>query len=275
MDIKSAACVCFSPTGSTRKIAENIVLGMGCEQVEIMDCTKRSQRRSGTFNFAHDIVILAVPVYYGRVPEEVAPFLKTLKARNKPVVVVVVYGNREFDDALLELFDISVALGFIPVAGGAFVAEHSYSSSDRPIAPKRPDSDDIWMAQQFGAKVIDKLKAVNSADALPKIYVPGNFPYKEPENLQMLKQARKTLSFTPETDPDKCTQCGLCAEVCPTEAIDGRDAAVIDKWQCIICFACIKNCPAGAKQMVEPHFIGAVERLQALCRQRKEPEIYL
>ncbi len=169
---------------------------MGCEQIEVMDCTKRSRRSSGIFDFVHDIVIIATPVYYGRVPEEVVPFLKTLKGQNKPAVVVVVYGNREFDDALLELHDLSVTQGFIPIGGGAFVAEHSYSSSARPIAPERPDSGDIQMAQLFGAKIMDKLKPVNSPDALLKITVPGNFPYREPENLQKIKEARTTLCLS-------------------------------------------------------------------------------
>ncbi|WP_457577641.1 EFR1 family ferrodoxin [Desulfomarina sp.] len=275
MNIKSVGCLFFSPTGTTRKIVESIAEGMRCEQIELMDFTKRSQRKNGSFDFSHDLIIIAAPVYYGRVPEEIVPFLKSLKVRDKPAVIVVVYGNREYDDALLELHDISMSQGFCPVAGGAFVAEHSYSSSALPIAPARPDTDDIRMAQLFGTKVMDKLKAVDADDSLPMITVPGNFPYKEPENLQMLKQARKTLSFTPETDLDKCIQCGLCVEVCPTEAIDRADVSVIDRWQCIICFACIKNCPSGAKQMVEPHFIGAVERLQVICQLKREPEIYL
>lgn len=275
MQIQSVACLCFSPTGTTRRIGEKIAQGMGCEQVEIMDCTRRSWRKNGQFDFPQDLIIIATPVYYGRVPEEIVPFLKTLNVQNKPAVVVVVYGNREYDDALLELYDISVARGFIPVACGAFVAEHSYSSPDRPIAPARPDSEDVKTAQLFGSRIMDKLSSIRSIENIQKITVPGNFPYREPENLQKIKEVRNTLSFTPETDLGKCTQCGLCAEVCPAEAIDSGDVSVIDKWQCIICFACIKNCPSGAKQMVDPHFNNAIDRLQIMCRQRKEPEIFL
>ena len=91
----------------------------------------------------------------------------------------------------------------------------------------------------------------------------------------MIKQVRNTLSFTPETDKDKCTQCNLCAEVCPTQAINPQDISKIDKWQCIICFACVKNCPAEAKQMTDPNFNQAIQQLQKACLERKEPEIYL
>jgi len=277
MDIKSVSCVCFSPTGTTRIITENIAQGMQPEQVEMMDCTKRSRRfgDSPVFKNDNDMVILATPVYYGRVPEEVVPFLKTLGAKNTPVVIVVVYGNREYEDALLELHDIAVAQGFIPVAGGTFIAQHSYSNDSRPIAHSRPDSHDIKIAQDFGFKIKEKFKAMGSLNDMEMIIVPGNIPYVEPKNLHMIKQVRNTLSFTPVTDADKCTQCGLCADVCPTGAIDPEDVSQIDKWQCMICFACIKNCPSEAKQMTDPHFNEAINQLQKACQERKEPGIYL
>jgi len=275
MDIKSVSCLSFSPTGTTRAIIENIAQGMQAEQIKMMDCTNRSQREGDSFVFNNDMVILATPVYYGRVPEEVVPFLKTLNGQNTPVVLAVVYGNREYEDALIELHDISVAQGFIPVAGGAFIAEHSYSIASRPIAHGRPDFDDIKKAQTFGSKIKEKLKTLDSLENIEKISVPGNIPYIEPKNLHMIKQVRNTLSFTPETDADKCTQCNLCVEVCPTKAIDPENVSKIDKWQCMICFACIKNCPSEAKQMTDPHFNEAIQQLQMSCQERKEPEIYI
>jgi len=275
MDIQSVSCVFFSPTGTTKTIIENIAQGMQAERIEMMDCTNRSQRNGASFVFKNDMVIFATPVYYGRIPEEVVPFLKTLCAQNTPVVLVVVYGNREYEDALLELHEISVAQGFIPVAGGAFIAEHSYSLSSRPIAHGRPDLSDIEKAKEFGSKIKEKFKIIDNLNDTEKINVPGNIPYLIPHNLNKIKQARSTLSFTPETDADKCTQCSLCAEVCPTEAIDPDDVSKINKWECLICFACIKNCPSQAKQMTDPHFNEAIQQLQIACQIRKEPEIYL
>ncbi len=275
MDIKSVSCIYFSPTGTTRTIIKNIAKGMQLKQIEMMDCTLRSQRKGVSFIYNNDLVIIAAPVYYGRIPEELVPFLKTLSVQNTPVVLVVIYGNRDYEDALIELHDISVSQGFTPVAGGVFIAEHSYSFSSRPIAHGRPDVKDIKKAQAFGLKIKEKLKTVASLEDIEKIKVPGNTPYLEPENLNMLKQVRKTISFTPETDNKKCTQCNLCVEVCPTKAIDPDDVSKIDRWECMICFACIKNCPSQAKQMTDPHFNGAIEQLQKACQERKEPEIYL
>jgi ferredoxin len=119
------------------------------------------------------------------------------------------------------------------------------------------------------------LDGVDSIDNLEKITIPGNTPYVEPVNLGMIKQARAVVSLTPETDMDKCGQCGLCAEVCPANAIDPDDVSQINKWECMICFACIKFCPNQAKQMTDPNFNGAIGQLQAACQIRKEPELFL
>ena len=42
-------------------------------------------------------------------------------------VPVVLFGNRNFDDGLIELRNILTEDGFMPVAGGAFVGEHAFS----------------------------------------------------------------------------------------------------------------------------------------------------
>ena len=275
MKIKSVRCICFSPTGTTRTIAENIVKGINPECVEFLDITKRSQR-NGLFWLGKDeIVIFATPVYYGRVPEEILPFLTSLKGAQTSVVLVAVYGNRAVEDALMELNDIAVNIDCIPVAAGAFVAEHSYSSKRYPIAPNRPDKNDIRKAQAFGAAIRDKMQRLGSSGHATNISIPGQSPYIEPVNLNMIKKARSAIALTPETDTSKCTQCGQCVEVCPTGAISPDDVTQTDKWQCLICFACVKICPVEARQMNEPNFQSAIQALQQNCLDRKEPEIFL
>ncbi len=275
MKIKSVRCVCFSPTGTTKTIAESIAQGIRAEFIEMIDVTKRSQRNGQSLLAEDDIVILATPVYYGRVPEEILPYLTSLKATQTPVVLVAVYGNRAFEDALKELYDIAVDAEFIPVAGGAFVAEHSYSSETYPIAPNRPDESDIRKAQEFGAAIRKKLQNVESSRHLKAITIPGQSPYIEPVNLNMIKKARSVVALTPETDVSKCTQCGQCVEVCPTGAISLEEVTQTDRWQCLICFACVKICPEEARQMNEPNFQSAIQALQQNCQDRKEPEIFL
>ncbi len=275
MDIKSVSTICFSPTGTTKKIIENITQGMQVDKMEIFDCTIKAKRKNEALVINNDMVILATPVYYGRVPEEVVLFLKTINAQKTPVALVVVYGNRDYEDALLELYNISVEQGFSPVAGGVFIAEHSYSNPSRQIAAGRPDFDDVIKAKAFGQKIMEKLTNVDSLDDIGKINIPGSTPYVEPVSLHMIKQARNEVPFTPETDADRCIQCNLCVGACPTAAIEPDDVSSVDKGQCIICFACIKNCPSQAKEMKEPNFNKAIHQLQIACQERKEPEIYI
>jgi len=204
MKIQSISCVYFSPTGTTKAIAESIAQGINAEFVEMVDITKRSYRESQSLTFKDDIVVLATPVYYGRVPEEIISYLTVLKAEQTPVVLVVVYGNRAIEDALKELHDIAVAGKLIPLAGGVFVAEHSYSSSVYPIAPGRPDDIDLKKAREFGAAVREKFQNLNSLERLTSLVIPGQAPYIEPKNLNMIKEARSVVALTPETDTSKC-----------------------------------------------------------------------
>lgn len=275
MNIQTVSCVYFSPTGTTKAIVDGIAQGINAGRVEAIDITRQPNREKRPLKFGNEIVILATPVYYGRVPEVAVSYLSTLEAEQTAAVLVVVYGNRAYEDALIELHDIAVAGKFIPVAGGVFVAEHSYSSSSRPIAHGRPDDMDIQKAHTFGAKVRQKLEGLTSLEQLPSFEIPGLVPYVEPTNLNMIKTARAAVALTPETDTSKCTQCGQCSEACPTGAISPDDATQTDRWQCLICFACVKICPEDARQMNEPHFQEAIQMLYQNCQERKEPEWYL
>ncbi|MBN2058356.1 MAG: 4Fe-4S binding protein [Candidatus Saganbacteria bacterium] len=54
---------------------------------------------------------------------------------------------------------------------------------------------------------------------------------------------------------DKCTQCGACVSICPTEALYIKDRQTMevafDPEKCIACELCIRPCPPRA---IEVHF---------------------
>jgi len=44
----------------------------------------------------------------------------------------------------------------------------------------------------------------------------------------------------------RCTGCGTCIDVCPTEAIKIEAGKAVITWECMDCGACPRVCPEGA-----------------------------
>ena len=266
MDIRTLKTVFFSPTGTTRAVAQAIARGIDLPSGETINITEADTRKRFLQTSPDDLLIVAVPVYVGRVPEILLEWLNAIHARQTPAVCVVVYGNREFDDALLELKDILTDCGCQPIAAAAFVGEHSFSSKETPIAVARPDAGDLDKAVTFGRKIKAKLAAAPSADHMPALSVPGSYPYRKRE---------ATLSADFIAISDRCVQCGVCAAVCPVAAIDSEDSALRDEQKCILCCACIKGCPENARAMKAGNVKDVAVRLNEMCKPRKEPVYFL
>jgi NAD-dependent dihydropyrimidine dehydrogenase PreA subunit/flavodoxin len=266
MKVQSLKLVCFSPTGTTKLIIQSIASGINQSQAKLIDITKPNIRKQGLQTSENELLIIAVPVYIGRVPALLNDWLQTTKADRTPTVCVVVYGNRDYDDALIELRDIMRECGGIPIACAAFIGEHSFSSSEIPIAITRPDANDLNKAEKFGRRINKILQSISSVDHISDISIPGNYPYVGDTNLW-------DVDFIAVSD--KCKQCGICSEGCPVVAIDSEKSNLIDKKKCITCCACIKNCPQHARTMKDGPVKDAAMRLNNLYNERKEPEIFI
>ena len=258
--------VFFSPTETTAKIVNKIAQGISPNMATAINLTPPGARSQDFGRLNDELAIIGTPVYAGRVPPEAIRRLRRVKGNNTPAVVVVVYGNREYDDALLELRDIVTELGFRPIAGGAFIGQHSYNSEATPIAPGRPDDQDLEKAKRFGELVKAKISKFNTLDDMPALHVPGNFPYK--------KWVERS-EMAPVTVESLCTLCAECAAACPTAAITVEEAVGTNSKECIHCSACIKKCPSGARKW-ESAWIDQIRKwLTENCHERKEPQIYL
>jgi ferredoxin len=265
MNVSSVKLVYFSPTGTTRKVLEGIAEGTGIGDISHVDMTL-SDAVPESIDVSNDsLVVIGAPVYAGRLPEDAVKRLRVLKAENTPAVVIVLYGNREYEDALLELANLSKDLGFIPVSGAAFIGEHSYATEALPIANGRPDEKDVAQAISFGADTLKKIEGINTIDDISPLEVPGNFPYKE---------GMPPVSASPSTLEDLCTTCGTCAEVCPKAAITVNDIVETDPDLCIRCNACVKACPTEARIMDIPRIKQVAKWLNENYSQRKEPEVF-
>ena len=266
MRIDGVRLVYFSPTGTTRKVLGGIARGLGFPEAECYDLTQPRQRQWDATPESV-LTLLGAPVYAGRLPATAVARLRRVQGRGSPAVLVVVYGNRAYEDALLELRDLALDGGFTPVAAGAFVGEHSFSAPNTPIAVGRPDADDLRRAQEFGRIAAGKLAVLPGLAAMDPLRVPGNLPYKD-----------VTLpgGVAPETREAECAHCGQCVTACPVGAVRLTDGVVVtDKALCIRCCACVKGCPTGARVVTDVGMLQTATRLATNCRQRKEPEYFL
>lgn len=260
MQPNQCCIVCFSPTGGTRKLAEAVAAGLGLPTA-VSDVTLPEARLALPQILPRDVVLLAAPVYYGRVAALAAQQFSRLTGGGQPAILLLSYGNRHYDDALLELRDTAAASGFVPVGAGAFIAEHSFSTVEFPMAAGRPDAGDFRVAEDFGRNVGQRL----TSGARPLGTLPGTFPYK----------AYPDMRRAPLSTAD-CTCCGTCVGSCPTGAISLVEGRLLtDERQCIICQACVKLCPENARVDGAPGGREGRERLAPLTAARRDPETFL
>lgn len=261
----------FSATGTTKKvldkIGETLLEKEGIIKGDVIDFTLPKIREKGVNFSENQILLIGVPVYAGRVPNVLLKYLSTIKAEGTIAIPLVLYGNRHYDNALIELNDILTHNGFQVIAGAAFIGEHSFSTT---LAKGRPDSEDLSIAVDFGNSVWEKLKS-NSKEAphikgdksYDKYYVPKD---KEDKPVDI----RKVI---PKTD-ENCIDCKLCAEVCPMGSIDYDDVHKLNGI-CIKCGACVKKCPTGSKYFDDPEYLMHKRELEDEFKARKTPELFI
>ncbi len=255
----------FSPTKTTKKIINQIAQELqnilNC-QMQVIDITLPSKREEQMVFSKEDILLFGLPVYAGRIPAFLEAFVRNIKGNNNLAVAVTVYGNRDYDDALLELTDILTDNKFNVIAAAAFIGEHSYSYK---VAAGRPDAKDLQMATEFASKLAPKLQNINASITTNKITIRGNFPYKE--RIPSAKVAPKTKN--------SCVRCMLCSKLCPVLAIAKDNPLVTDKQKCIRCFACVKACPNKSKYFDDESVLAVVNKLETNFIVRKEPEVFI
>ena len=269
MNIENLNLLYFSPTQTTKKVLNAIADGFKPEAVMHSDLTLPDsilpEDTGEEIRIDDGLTIIGVPVYAGRVATEATRRIRQFKADGAPAVLVVLYGNREFEDALRELKDLAVEAGFKPIAGAAFIGEHSFANSKFPIARRRPDQKDFKKCSEFGALIKEKIQEVYFIGSLPIPEFPGNYPYRDAHPLK---------DSSPETLEDLCTRCETCVSVCPTAAIVLKDKILTETAACIVCCACVKNCPSGARVMRDSQILAIAEWLWENYNKRKEPEIF-
>lgn len=266
MNITRIHALYFSPTGGTegvvRLVTETIAqqLGLTPRFTNITSPEKRQQ----DYHFDGDeLVVIATPVYAGRVPNKLLPDLKgRLMGSGTPAVAISVFGNRSPDEAPRELALLLEENGFRLAGAAAFACRHAFS--DR-VGTGRPDEADQEEIRGFARRVADKLAQPGE---LPELELDrGEIgPYYTP--LKTDGAPAKFLTAKPLTDWDKCVHCGLCVKLCPMGSIDPK--TVETPGVCIKCQACVRRCPFHAKYFEDGEFLSHVAMLEENYARRAE-----
>lgn len=248
--------IVFSPTGGTKKVADCLTSALEGE-ITTVDLTDSKQDFDAVLLTKEDVAVISMPSYGGRVPAVAAQRLSQVHGSGARAVLVCVYGNRAYEDTLVELEDTAKQAGFQVIAAVAAIAEHSIA---RQFAAGRPDSQDAAQLSDFAKQIRLKLSENN----LTEPTIPGNRPYKKAGGTSMVPKATK-----------ECSNCGVCAAECPVQAIDKKDPKSVDEKACISCMRCIAVCPQGARR-VNPVMLSAASlMLKKVCSERKECELFL
>ena len=245
--------ITFSPTGMSRGTAEEILKGYGDEPVWIDLCEEPTK----TIEIEGDsICIFSVPCYGGRIPRTAAERLLKIRGNQTPAIVCVTFGNRAFEDALLELADIVQMQGFSVFAGCGAATEHNIMGT---FGAGRPDGADRKAMHHFSCGCIEKFQE----GSMTRPDFPGERPYK----------IWKGMSLPIRVDESLCRHCGVCAAKCPVHAISEENTT--DENLCIHCMRCVKICPEKGRYIPEEILDSMQKRMAPVCEERKQNQFYL
>jgi ferredoxin len=247
----------FSPTGGTKKVTEVLAQTWQCQKEEI-DLLKPTVQGEAYLFEKEDVCIIAVPSFGGRAPGVAIEKLAKMKGNGATAILTAVYGNREFEDTLVELQDTLEEAGFCCQAAVAAVAEHSIIHE---FAAGRPDEADQEELRAF-AKEIQRVLSKENAER--EVQIPGDRPYREFGGVPMKPKAGKD-----------CNQCGICAKECPVGAIPVDNPSETDTQKCISCMHCIAVCPKGARKNSKTLLFAAKQKMKKSCSGRKKNQLFV
>ena len=248
----------FSATNTTQTITKDIAEAIS-EDISFFNLIKNPIKEDLQIP-SDEVLLVGMPVYAGRIPGIAVDSLKHLKGSHTPTILVAVYGNREFDDALVEMQDILEANGFFVMAAGAFIAQHSIF----PLTAKgRPDKSDLVKINMFALRCKNRIEQGFSENE-ESVCLPGNRPYKIPGNIPLKVKTSK-----------KCTECGACINACPVQAIPVDNPHITDYSKCIHCGRCITVCAAHARHYGGMLYYVAGKVFGWKNKKRKEPHFFL
>ena len=260
MNMKNIHLAYFSATFSTKRIVREIASQFQKPVIEY-DITSDVLKDDVSLGSDGDLLIVGVPSYAGRVPEMAVRSLRRFLGNNTPAIIVSVYGNRAYDDTLIELKDLMESHGFKLLSAAAVIAQHSIFPK---IAEGRPNADDMEKLHEFASKSRELLIQIPKMSTVSRLMVKGNRPYRD----------TKPIPLHPEGSKGKCTSCHACVKMCPVGAITMGEPYKTNEKKCISCGRCVVVCPEHAR-----HFGGLLYKtvswkFEKAYSEPKQPEFF-
>ena len=145
-------------------------------------------------------------------------------------------------------------------SAGAFIAQHSIFPG---VGYLRPDIKDKQAVRRFAKDSCDKFESIPDIKEI-NFEVKGNFPYREPAAIPFNPSVQKT-----------CRKCGLCAGICPVNAISTEQPGKINRTVCIRCTACFAACPTNSRGFSGVRYALASKIFEKKFSVRRKPEVFL
>jgi flavodoxin/ferredoxin len=237
--------ICFSQTGNTQKVTENICAGIRevtghCDMISLADVNSEALKE-------YDLVGLGCPVFYYQEPFNIRSFIENLPSlKDRQWFVFCTHGSVMGNTihSMVERLQKkgAVVIGFHDTYADGTLPFYPYPT----LTTGHPDAIDLDEAKAFGRTVARRSERIakGEKELIPELEaVPEN--WVQTANLltaEFLGQSMPGLSINSE----KCTRCNLCADSCPVGGIDiGAEPPRIQQ-PCVYCFYCAKVCPVLA-----------------------------
>jgi len=237
--------VYHSSTGNTRHCVEVVQaeLHRAGHECDIVKC----HEAAGDVCEGYDLVGVASAVYGFRPADTMLKFLRRMsRAEGKPAFALCCCSLVEANSLhiMARLLDRK---GYRVTGGLSVRGEESWPAVRfrwLTIGKGRPNTDDDERIRVFTRETLKKVEALRAGREIP----PPRFKRFSPWHLLGMITARPVMRWAmlgKFLDEEKCTKCGLCADVCPTRSITLDPFPRFGKG-CMGCFACVNLCPEEA-----------------------------
>lgn len=189
------------------------------------------------------VIGLVFPVHMWGVPHRVLAFLDQLQAMSPAYIFAVANNAGQVSNTLVQLQKVMQSKGLALSSGWSIIMPSNYIPWGGPGSLE--EQNDLFSAARLKTSTI--AKAISHRIKMPvekgplwqRIVFTWLYKFSFPHVAEM------DGKFWVD---DRCNQCGLCIELCPSKNISMQDEKLVWQNHCEQCLACIQWCPKESLQ---------------------------